>query len=74
MTDFYHYVLWASLVAQTVKHSPTMQETHICSLDREDPLEREMAVQYPCLDSPRHRGAWRATVHGAAKSRTGLSD
>ena len=33
-----------SLVAQTVKHLPTMQETQVQSLDREDPLEKEMAT------------------------------
>ena len=27
-----------------------------------------------CLGSPMDRGAWRATVHRVAKSRTGLSD
>ena len=34
----------ASLVAQTVKHLPTMWETWVQSLDREDPLEKEMAT------------------------------
>ena len=29
-----------SLVAQTVKHLPTMQETWVQSLGREDPLEK----------------------------------
>ena len=29
--------------------------------------------QYPCLENPIDRGAWRATVHGAAKSRARLS-
>ena len=24
-------------------------------------------IQYSCLESPRDRGAWRATVHGVAK-------
>ena len=33
-----------SLVAQMVKHLSTMQETHVRSLGREDPLEKEMAV------------------------------
>ena len=27
-------------------------------------------LQYSCLENPMGRGAWRATVHGAAKSRT----
>ena len=31
-------------MAQTVKNLPTMQETHIQSLVREDPLEKEMAT------------------------------
>ena len=32
---------WASLLAQLVKNSPTMQETWVRSLGWEDPLERE---------------------------------
>ena len=31
-------------------------------------------LQYSCLENPMHRGAWRATVHGIAKSQTQLSD
>ena len=30
-------------------------------------------LQYPCLENPMDRGAWYATVHGVAKSRTRLS-
>ena len=30
--------------------------------------------QYSCLENPMDRGAWRATVHGVAKSRTRLSN
>ena len=30
-------------------------------------------LQYPCLESPRDRGAWRATVNGIAKNHTRLS-
>ena len=33
-----------SLVAQMVKHLPTMQETQVRSLGWEDPLEKEMAT------------------------------
>jgi len=42
----------------------------------EDPLEEEMAtqLQYSCLENPTDRGAWRATVHGVAKSQTQLSN
>ena len=31
-------------------------------------------LQYSCLENPMDRGAWSATVHGFAKSRTRLSD
>ena len=31
-------------------------------------------LQYPCLEDPMDRGAWRATVLRVAKSKTGLSD
>ena len=30
-------------------------------------------LQYSCLENPMDRGAWWATVHGVAKSRTRLS-
>ena len=38
-------VMGASLVAQTVRHLPTMQETWVQSLGWEDPLEKETATQ-----------------------------
>ena len=31
-------------------------------------------LQYSCLENPMDGGAWLATVHGAAKSRTRLND
>ena len=31
-------------------------------------------LQYSCLENRTDRGAWRATVHGATKSRTRLSN
>ena len=31
-------------------------------------------LHYSCPKNPMNRGAWRATVHGVAKSRTQLSD
>ena len=42
----------ASPVAQTVKRLPAMRETHVQSLGREDPLEKEMATHSSIL-------AWR---------------
>ena len=66
----------ASLVAQTVKNPPVMWETWVQSLGWEDPLEESMATHSSILAwrMPMDRGAWWATVHGAAQSRTGLSD
>jgi len=45
-----------------------MQETGIQSLGWEDPLEKEMALQY-LMD----RGTWQATVHRVAKVRPNLA-
>ena len=36
-------------MAQTVKHLPTMQETRVQSVGREDPLEKEMATHSSTL-------------------------
>ena len=41
--------LWASLVAQTVKHLPAVWETWIQSLGWEDPLEEGMATHSSIL-------------------------
>ena len=43
----------ASLVAQTIKRPPAMQETRVRSLGWEDPLEKEMATRSSIL-------AWRS--------------
>ena len=45
-------VIGASLVAQRLKHLPTMLETWVRSLGQEDPLEKEMATHSSIL-------AWR---------------
>ena len=65
-----------SLVAQMVKNLPAMQETQVKSLGQEDsPREGNgNPLQCSCLDNYMDRGAWRATVHGDAKSRTQLKD
>ena len=44
--------IWASLVAQRLKHLPTMRETWVRFLGWEDPLEKEMATHASIL-------AWR---------------
>ena len=48
----------ASLLAQMGKSLPTMWETRVRSLGWEDPLEKEMAAQYSCLENPMGGGAW----------------
>ena len=66
----------SSMVAQTAKNPPAMHETRVWSLGWEDPLEKGMTTHCSILACriPTDRGAWWATVHGVAKSRTWLSD
>ena len=63
---------WVSLVGQTVKNLPVMQETWIRSLGWENPLEEGMATHFSILAwrIPVDRGPWWATVHGVTKSQT----
>ena len=51
-------------------------ETWLRSLGREDPPGEGNGntLQYSCLENPMDRGAWQATVCGATKSWTRLSD
>ena len=64
---------WSSLMTQTIKNPPAMQETWVRSLGWEDPLEEGMATHSSILawKIPR-TWAWQATVHTVAKGRTGL--
>ena len=41
--------IWASLIAQSVKNLPVMQETWVQFLRWEDPLEKEMAAHSSTL-------------------------
>ena len=66
----------APLVAQTVKNLlPAMQETWVCSLGQEDPLEKGMATP-PVFFPGEFRGqrSLVGSVHGVAKSQTQLSE
>ena len=73
---FFSIINWASPVAQTVMNPPAVQETWVRSPGWEDPLEEVMATHSSILAwrIPMDRGAWRATVHGVAKSQTQLND
>ena len=52
MYSIYTGLPWASLLDQMLKRLPAMQETRVQSLDREDPLEKEMTTRSSIL-------AWR---------------
>ena len=64
-----------SLVAQSVKNLPPMQETQVQFLCQEDPLEKEMATHSSVLAwrIPMDRGTWQATVHGVSRVRHDLA-
>ena len=53
MTELKHVPKYLSIqsstVAQMVRHLPTMWETQVQSLGREDPLEKEMATHSSIL-------------------------
>ena len=63
----YNLLKGFSLMAQTVKNSPTMWDP---SLGWEDPLEESMATHSSILAwrIPMDRGAWQTTVHGVTES------
>ena len=52
MSPSHLFTLWASLMSQTVKNLPAMQETWVPSLGQEDPLEKGMTTHSSIL-------AWR---------------
>ena len=61
-----------SLVTQMIKNLPTMQETRVQSLDQEEPLEKEIAINSNILawENPTGPGAWWPAVHEFAESDT----
>ena len=61
--------VWASLVAQRLKHLPATWEMWVRSLGREDPLEKEMATQSNILawEIPWTEKPGQAIVHEVAK-------
>ena len=54
-------------VVKSLPAMQEMQETHILSLDQEDPLDKDMKTSSIILVD--NEGGW-ATVHGIAKSDT----
>ena len=67
--------LWAFLVAQRAKNLPAMwgDPGLIPGSGRSPGEGHGNPLQYPCLDNPMDRGAWRATVRRVTKSQTRLS-
>ena len=63
------------IMDQTVKNLPTMQEDpgSIPGSGRSPGEGNGNPLQYSCVKNSMDRGAWRATVHGVAKSQTQLS-
>ena len=51
----------------------TRDSGSIPGLGRSAGVENGILLQYSCLENSMNRGAWWATVHGAAKSQTRLS-
>ena len=70
--DYVLGLIWASLMAYTVKNPPVVQETQVRSLGWEDLLEEGTATHSSILARriPTDRGAWRAIVCGVTMSRT----
>ena len=57
-------------MAQTVKNPPANagDQNSIPGLGRSPGERHGNLLQYSCLENPMDREAWRATVHGVAKS------
>ena len=49
-----------------------MKETWVWSLGQKDPLEKEVATKYSCLENPMDRGVWQTTIYGGHKNWTQL--
>ena len=64
--------LWVCLVAQIVKNLPAMwgNLSWIPESGRSPGERNGYPLRYSCLENSMDRGAWWATVHGVAKSRT----
>ena len=48
--------MWASLVPQTVKNLPAMQETQVQSVGQEDPMEKGIIIYSSILKSSKELG------------------
>ena len=70
------YLTWASLVTGLSNQESACNAGDIDSipgLRRSSGGGNDNPLQYPCLENPMERGAWRAADHGVSKSRVQLS-
>ena len=69
LLQFGPFISMTSVVVQTVKNLPAMQETWVQSLGWKDPREGNgNPLLYSCLENSVDRGAWQAMVHRVTKS------
>ena len=66
-------ISWASLMVQLIKPSPgnagdTRDTSLIPGLERSPGKGNGNTLQYSCLENSMDRGAWRAIVHGVART------
>ena len=70
--------IWVSQIALVLKNQPAIaggirDMGSVSGSGRAPEGGHGNPLQYPCLENPKDRGAWQATVHQVAKSQTQLS-
>ena len=82
LNPFYGSTVWELVLANSgfpdgtlVKSPPAIagDAGSIPGLGRSLGVGSGNPFQYSCLENPKNRGAWQATVHGVTKSQTWLS-
>ena len=70
--EFLSFVKYMIGLRRWHRHMQEMQETwgSIPGLGRSPGEQNSNPLQYSCLENSMDRGAWKATVHGVAKSQT----
>ena len=70
------FLLWASLVAQTIKNLPVKAGDPglIPGSGKTSGKGNGYSFQYSCLENSMDRGAWHSTVHKVTKSQTQFND
>ena len=66
------YIFWAQTVKESINNARDLGL--IPGLGRSPGEGSGYPLQYSALENSMDRGAWRATVHGVAKSRTRQSE